>query len=284
MKSFELLRIKPWDRNKYHWLFTKTELQKLKLLPAPNAKPRAIVERPKQYGGDYFLYTIELTIPYQKTVAQKKHEARLRKERTEKKTRIALRQEKLAAAIALIESQEIPEQKLYETVVIDFETTGLNPNEDEILQVSIIDQDENVLINQLCRPIQLKSWYAAERVHGISSAMVKRKPSFLDIAPKVAQILSSAREVIAYNSSFEAGFLAANGISSDRISWGPDPMDLFADLHNDGQFAKLTDAAAEYGYTFAAHDALEDIKATLLVHKKLQEELKNSEVTHTYDR
>lgn len=32
-------------------------------------------------------------------------------------------------------------------VVIDFETTGFKAGEDEVLQVSIIDEDCNVLLN-----------------------------------------------------------------------------------------------------------------------------------------
>lgn len=35
---------------------------------------------------------------------------------------------------------------------IDFETTGLKAGEDEVLQVSIIDENYNVLLNVYCRP------------------------------------------------------------------------------------------------------------------------------------
>lgn len=37
-------------------------------------------------------------------------------------------------------------------IVIDTETTGLDPEKDELLQVSIIDDEGNVLFNSLFRP------------------------------------------------------------------------------------------------------------------------------------
>ena len=46
----------------------------------------------------------------------------------------------------------------YEKVVLDFETTGLSSKYDEILQVSAIDQDGNVLINEYCKPKSISTW------------------------------------------------------------------------------------------------------------------------------
>jgi hypothetical protein len=73
------IEIKPWDREKYPHLYTKTELKAMKLMPSPNAKHRAVVVRPRRYGGDYLLYDIGKTVPYRKTLKQKAEEARKRK-------------------------------------------------------------------------------------------------------------------------------------------------------------------------------------------------------------
>lgn len=43
---------------------------------------------------------------------------------------------------------------------IDFETTGLKAGEDEVLQVSIIDENYNVLLNVYCRPNNKEEWGA----------------------------------------------------------------------------------------------------------------------------
>lgn len=38
-------------------------------------------------------------------------------------------------------------------VVLDFETTGVNRyHNDEVVQVAIVNQDDEVLINELCKP------------------------------------------------------------------------------------------------------------------------------------
>lgn len=73
------IEIKPWDREKYPHLYTKTELKAMKLMPSPNAKHRTVVVRPRRYGGDYLLYDIGKTVPYRKTLKQKAEEARKRK-------------------------------------------------------------------------------------------------------------------------------------------------------------------------------------------------------------
>ena len=68
----------------------------------------------------------------------------------------------------------------YEKVVLDFETTGLSSKYDEILQVSAIDQDGNVLINEYCKPKSISTWEEAEAIHKISPAMVFDKKPFED--------------------------------------------------------------------------------------------------------
>ena len=55
---------------------------------------------------------------------------------------------------------------------IDFETTGLKAGEDEVLQVSIIDENYNVLLNAYCRPNNKESWEDAQAVHGITPLIV----------------------------------------------------------------------------------------------------------------
>ena len=178
---------------------------------------------------------------------------------------------------------------IYDLVVIDFETTGLNSNflndrMDEVLSVAIIDQDGNTLLSTLCGTSKRKTWAKAEEIHGISPAMVKGLPTFSDILPQVKDILYKARKVIAYNIPFEMGFLWAYDAINDfpngtkireMVDWGEDPMLMHAAYkgvltkYNDFKWHKLAVAAEHFKYPFKAHDALEDVKATLHVYKSL---------------
>lgn len=73
---------------------------------------------------------------------------------------------------------------------IDFETTGLKAGEDEVLQVSIIDENYNVLLNVYCRPNNKGSWEDAQAVHGITPLMVANELPFERYVPTVLDILS----------------------------------------------------------------------------------------------
>ena len=98
---------------------------------------------------------------------------------------------------------------------IDFETTGLKAGEDEVLQVSIIDENYNVLLNVYCRPNNKGSWEDAQAVHGITPLMVANELPFERYVPTVLDILSKADKVIAYNAAFEDSYLKAYGIEVD---------------------------------------------------------------------
>lgn len=178
-----------------------------------------------------------------------------------------------------IETFETPKAHF---AVLDFETTGVNynfrrPPMDEIISVAIIDQDENVLLNTYCDTIKIKSWYEAQRVNGISPRDVKGYPTFVEIMPKVIEILSSYDYVISYNVPFEKFFLenyaqlyTPTDFSIHKIKWGEDPMAMFMDYMNSKKFLKLETAAKHFGYSYDAHNALEDTKAALYVYKTLR--------------
>lgn len=162
---------------------------------------------------------------------------------------------------------------------IDFETTGLKAGEDEVLQVSIIDENYNVLLNAYCRPNNKESWEDALAVHGITPLMVANELPFERYVPTVLDILSRADYVIAYNYAFEDRFLRAYGIEVSREKWF-DPMLTFADIygewdsyHGNYKWQSLTKCATYYGYEFKAHDSLEDVKATLYCYKKMGEDV-----------
>ncbi|MFQ7002842.1 MAG: exonuclease domain-containing protein [Ruthenibacterium lactatiformans] len=101
-----------------------------------------------------------------------------------------------------------------ELAVLDFETTGLVPGQDEVLQVAVVDETGAVLMNEYCRPQRHTAWADAQKVNGIAPQDVCGKPPFEALVPRLQEILSGARRVVAYNDGFEKAFLDAYGIPS----------------------------------------------------------------------
>lgn len=163
----------------------------------------------------------------------------------------------------------------YEKVVLDFETTGLSSKYDEILQVSAIDQEGNVLLNEYCKPKNIRTWEEAEAIHKISPAMVLDKKSFEDYVEVLSDILTNAAEIIIYNADFEEGFLNKYGVKFNNKIY--DLMYEFAEIYGQwneyyGNYTwkSLDDCCLYYGYYLGnAHDSLEDCKATLYCYNKV---------------
>lgn len=162
-------------------------------------------------------------------------------------------------------------------VIFDTETTGTNARYDDILQLSIIDEDGNTLFNDYFHPVHRQSWPDAQRVNHISPEMVADKPTFEERKAEIQKIFNQADELIAYNAQFDMGFLRAAGIRFRRDVPVSDPMLDFAEIYGDWneyygnyRWQRLTTAAAYYGYEYDAHDALEDVRATLFVYNKIK--------------
>lgn len=86
-------------------------------------------------------------------------------------------------------------------IILDTETTGLGNNA-EIVEISIIDLNGNILLNTLIKP---KDRIPPEviAIHGITNDAVRIAPSWLDADLKVAKILQSAPIILIYNADFD---------------------------------------------------------------------------------
>lgn len=87
------------------------------------------------------------------------------------------------------------------TIVLDVETTGLDPQLDEILQLSIIDENGSILFNEYIKPVRHESWDEAEAIHHISPETVKDCKTLDEHKETLQKILYDADCIIGYNVS-----------------------------------------------------------------------------------
>ena len=160
-------------------------------------------------------------------------------------------------------------------IAFDVETTGFSKHNDEILQLSILDLDGNVLFNSYVKPYWKTEWTSAMEVNGITPEMVENAPYPHEILPQIKGIVNSANVLVGYNNPFDMGFLEQWGINFEGKQVY-DVMREFAPVYgvwreDKGEYKnqKLGIAAEFFGFEFNAHDSLEDTKATLHCYKQL---------------
>lgn len=124
----------------------------------------------------------------------------------------------------------IPCEDIIPRIVLDTETTGLDPEADEILQLAIIDGNGNVLWNKLYKPEYVTHWPKAEAINHINPFDVRKCECITKDVEAIQNIINRAREICVFNAKFDLAFLAEIGIRLNRN--------------------KVTDTMREYAETF----------------------------------
>lgn len=88
--------------------------------------------------------------------------------------------------------------------VLDTETTDL---QGEVVSFSLIDEKNNILINELCKPTLQKISKKAESIHNISNEMIKNSRNIISIYEDFLKIINSEenknKPIFIYNEEFD---------------------------------------------------------------------------------
>jgi len=157
-----------------------------------------------------------------------------------------------------------------QNVYLDTETTGLKATS-EVLEIAIIDDDSTILLNTLLKPTKEKAWPGAMAIHNITPEDVKDSPTLSSIKEKIEEIISGKNLVI-YNSSYDAPFLERAGVNLFFAANISCAMNSYQNFSGQDKWAKLSDAMDEIGGTWkgTSHRALSDANAAMQVWKHIK--------------
>ncbi|EYB67979.1 DNA polymerase III subunit epsilon [Deinococcus phoenicis] len=174
-------------------------------------------------------------------------------------------------------------------VVFDLETTGLSPERDAIVEIGALRVRDGQVVESeqfetLVRPVNpagelLRIPWHAQRVHGISDAMVRSAPDLSQVLPEFLDFVGDAA-VVAHNVGFDGGFMRA-AARRHGLVWSPPTEYCTVQLsrrafpreraHNLDVLAQRLDLTFAPG---ARHRSLGDVQVTAQAFVRLMERLK----------
>lgn len=167
-----------------------------------------------------------------------------------------------------------PERILF----IDAETTGLDPYNDEIISLAIVDGNGETVFYDYIRPEKRRRWPKATEVNGITWKDVENKKTLMDLEPELGPVFANARKIVGYNVDFDIRFLIQAGIPLDHVETFC-VMKEFSSVYGEwsewkqrNNYVSLVKCADYYGFRFKPHDALEDAKTTRNCYARLMKD------------
>jgi DNA polymerase-3 subunit epsilon len=174
---------------------------------------------------------------------------------------------KVAKGIAdSMKNSQVSEEYSYgEFIVIDVETTGLNPNNDRIVEIALLRVNNGMVTEAYENRFNPEGPVGKTEIHGITDADVANAPRFADKAEEIKTFIGQ-RALVAHNAKFDLAFLSAEFARSEsELPWLKSICTLEASQYYlpDLYRRKLADCCDEIGIQIDnAHSALGDAMAT----------------------
>lgn len=183
----------------------------------------------------------------------------------------------------LLDLSTFYKEKFQKFVTLDFETTGFKHGEDEVLSCSVINQDGEILIDTLVKPLFKKSWIHAQQVHHISPKMVfEQGIDYSDLIIDLYPIFAAYKNVIIYNAQFDTGFLPKDLMSLASIYCAMRIYVSFTKVQNGTEpverFQKQFKAAEQLGIDYSdleLHKSADDAELCRRIWLKIMEKSDN---------
>jgi len=160
-------------------------------------------------------------------------------------------------------------------VFLDTETTGLNPAEDEIIEISIVSEDGRILLDTLVKPIKKTQWPEAQAVNHITPEMVKHSPTLETLKPLIIKAVEECT-VYAWNAPFDMSFLKfiRPHIKAERCAMAEFAKFIArtqpSNISKTGRYKlEYTAQDLEIKIKGNAHRAIYDVLTMIEVHKKI---------------
>lgn len=162
-------------------------------------------------------------------------------------------------------------------IVIDLETTGLDPSTDEVLEIALIDITGEEYLNTLVKPQVKTEWPRAQaEVHHISPQDVETAPSLQSLKEDIRELVQD-RYVVIYNAAFDREFLSdcLGGARAVLCAMESFASEYAAIEEEPNRWHKLVHAAHYVDHDWgqdAAHRAIHDASATASVWRWLHKQ------------
>ena len=160
---------------------------------------------------------------------------------------------------------------------LDIETTGFEPEQDSLIELSFVITDENFVeidrLDTLIRPEKSPLNPFVTKLTGITENLLHTEArAWSEVLPQAQEKIGSAT-IIGHNIGFDIGFLVAYGLPIQKNPW-IDTHQLSRILLVNEESYSLETLAQKYGFVHeSAHRAMSDVEANIELYVFLLEKI-----------